>query len=272
MRTLVDDRVTPQPPAATTPTTCTPVTTPAPGAGSSQTAEPHRSEDRAGATRGDGVRGGLRDVLPLTIAVAPFGMVLGVAIAASVVPDGFGVAMAPVLYAGSAHFAAVTVLDAGGTALTAALTALVVNVRFAMYGAALADRFNGQPRWFRWLAPWFIIDQTFALATASDERDPRWFRAYWLAAAGLIGTVFTAMVVVGARLGPVLPSGVGLQFTVPAMFMALLVGQLRDTGALAAAAVGAATTAVALDLPHGLGLLAGALTGAAAGAIVRRTS
>ncbi|HEX6256959.1 MAG TPA: AzlC family ABC transporter permease [Euzebyales bacterium] len=220
----------------------------------------------------EGMRAGLRDMAPMTVAIAPFAMVLGVAIGASVVPDLLGAVMAPVLYAGSANFAAIAVLDAGGTAFIAALTAIVVNIRFMMYGAALAGRFDDQPRWFRWLGPWFIIDQLFALASSRDEQDPVWFRAYWLSAAALIGGIFTAMVVVGILLGPVLPTGAGLQFTVPAMFLALLVGQLRDRPALVAAIAGAGVTALALDLPHGLGLMAGAVAGAAAGAITRRMS
>lgn len=219
-----------------------------------------------------GVRAGLRDMAPVTVAMVPFAMVLGVTIGASVVPDAVGAVMAPLLYAGSANFAALSVVDAGGTAFTAAFTALVVNARFTMYGAALAHRFRGQPRWFRWLAPWFIIDQTFALSSARTEQEPGWFRAYWFAASGLIGAVFTAMVVVGILLGPIVPSGIGLEFAVPALFVALVVGQVHDRPALAAAVTGAAVTALALDLPNGLGLLAGALAGAAAGATARRMS
>lgn len=223
-------------------------------------------------TPADGARAGVRDMAPVTVAMVPFAMVLGVTIDASVVPDLVGATMAPLLYAGSANFAAISVLDAGGTALTAAFTALVVNARFTMYGAALAHRFRDQPRWFRWLAPWFIIDQTFALSSARTERDPAWFRAYWFAAAGLIGVVFTAMAVTGILLGPIVPSDIGLQFTVPALFVALGVTQVRDRPALAAAVAGASVTALALDLPHGLGLLAGAVAGATTGAIARRMS
>lgn len=223
-------------------------------------------------TPADGARAGVRDMAPVTVAIVPFAMVLGVTIDASVVPDLVGAMMAPLLYAGSANFAAISVLDAGGTALTAAFTALVVNARFTMYGAALAHRFRDQPRWFRWLAPWFIIDQTFALSSARTERDPAWFRAYWFAAAGLIGVVFTAMAVTGILLGPIVPSDIGLEFTVPALFVALGVTQVRDRPALAAAVAGASVTALALDLPHGLGLLAGAVAGATTGAIARRMS
>ena len=67
-------------------------------------------------------------------------------------------------------------------------------------------------------------------------------------------------------------SRLGLEFTVPALFVALTVSHVRDRPALAAAVAGASVTALALNLPHGLGLLAGAVAGAATGAVARRMS
>jgi 4-azaleucine resistance transporter AzlC len=214
----------------------------------------------------------MRDMLPIAAAVAPFALVLGVAVDASATPDLPGVLLAPVIYAGSSHFAAMSVLDAGGSAITAVLTALVINVRFAMYGAALAPRFRGQPAWFRLLGPWTIVDQTFALASTREETGAGWFRGYWIAAGVLLGAVFTAMAAVGAALGPVVPTGAGLDLTVPALFVAMLIGKLRDRPSAVAVVVGGAVTALALDLPHGLGLPVGALAGAAAAVITRRMS
>lgn len=220
----------------------------------------------------DGARAGMREMLPITIAVAPVALVLGVAINASVVDDIAGVISAPLIYGASAHFAALSVLDGGGSAVTAVLTALVVNVRFAMYGAALATRFRGQPGWFRWLGPWTIVDQTFAIASSRDDLGPAWFRGYWLAAGALLGAAYTAMVGIGVALGPVVSAGAGLDLTIPALFIAMLVGKLRDRPACVAALVGGLVTAAALELPHGLGLPVGALAGAAAAVMTRRMS
>ena len=220
----------------------------------------------------DGARSGVRDMLPVAVAVAPFAMVLGIAIDASVVPDAVGALMAPLIYAGSANFAAVSVLDVGGPIVTAVATALIVNVRFTMYGAALAARFREQPGWFRWLGPWMIVDQTFAIAAARGATEPGWFRGYWMAAGTVLGGVYTMMVCAGIVLGPVVPADVGLDFTIPALFVAMLVGHLRDRPAAVAALVGGLVTALALELPHGLGLPVGAVAGALAGAVTRRSS
>ncbi|HEX6254169.1 MAG TPA: AzlC family ABC transporter permease [Euzebyales bacterium] len=217
-----------------------------------------------------GARAGLRTMAPVAAAVIPFAVVLGVAIDASVVPAALAVVMAPALYAGSAHLAAVSVLDAGGTALVATSVAMVINARYAVYGAALAHRFRDQPTWFRWLGPWMIVDETFTLAAARNERDPAWFRAFWLAQGTLIGAVYTAMVLVGALLGSIVPSDTDLSFAVPAALVALLVGQLRDRSTVVAAAVGATVAAVTLAVPNGLGLAMSALAGMIGGTVARR--
>lgn len=219
-----------------------------------------------------GARAAVTDVAPIVLAMVPFAVVLGVAVDASVVNDVVGGIFTPILYAGAAHFATMSVLDAGGSAVTAVCTALIVNARFMMYGAAMAWRFVGQPDWFRWLGPWLIVDQTFALASARGETEPAWFRGYWLTAGGLLGTAFTALVFVGIAVGPIVPDGVGLAFSIPALFLALLIGQVHDRPAVVAAIVGAVVTALALELPHGLGLVAGALAGATGGLVAGRTA
>lgn len=222
---------------------------------------------------GAGASAGVRDILPVATAVAPFAVVLGVAIDAASVHDVAGGLLAPVVYAGASQFAAMSVVDAGGTLLAAAGTGLVINARVAMYGAALASRFRGQPAWFRWIAPWTIVDQTFALASARKEDGAGWFRSYWAAISLVLGLVYTAMVGVGIVAGPVVGRVADLRLTVPALFVAMLVPKLRHRPHLVAAVVGAVTAALALALPHGLGLPLGALAGAVAGQVTsRRTS
>ena len=89
----------------------------------------------------------------------------------------------------------------------------------------------------------------------------------------MLDAVGLAVIAVCAALvGAIVPSGSGLEFTFPAMFVAPAASQLRDGPAVVAAVTGAAVTALALELPYGLGLLIGALAGAAAVRRRRRTS
>src|SRR5690606_36534610 len=101
---------------------------------------------------------------------------------------------------------------------------------------------------------------------------PAWFRGYWLAAGVVLGAGFTAMVGVGVALGPVVPATAGLHLAIPVLFLAMLVGRLRDRPTGAAVLVGGLVAALGLGLPHSLGLPAGALAGAAAALITRRIS
>ncbi|HSK98249.1 MAG TPA: AzlC family ABC transporter permease [Euzebyales bacterium] len=236
------------------------------------TLAPSISAARRASDAAQGARAGARDMLPMALSVGPLALVLGVAIDTSVVNDLAGIVAAPLIYAGAANFAALSVVDAGGSAFTAVVTALIVNVRFLMYGAAIAPRFRGQPDWFRWLAPWTIVDQTFALVSTGENRGSTWFRSYWLAASALLGAFYTGMVAVGVVLGPVVPAGIGLDLTIPALFVAMLAGRVRDRPALAAVVVGGLVTALTLDLPHGLALPLGAVAGASAAVLTRRTS
>ena len=56
-------------------------------------------------------------------------------------------------------------LAAGSAPIAVIATMVIVNARLMLYGAAIADRFRGQPRWFRIVGPMLLIDQTFAAAT-----------------------------------------------------------------------------------------------------------
>lgn len=219
-----------------------------------------------------GARAGLGDIVPVIIGLAPFALALGVAVDESSVPDAAGWFASLLVYAGSSQFTALAVVDAGGSAIAAVLAGLVINARLLVYGAALAPRFVAQPTWFRWLGPATIVDQTFALIDRRPERNPEWFRGYWLSAGAVLGAAYLALIGVGVLAGPVIPSRLSLDFAFPIMFIAMLVPKLTENAGRAAALAAAVTTASTLGLPHGLGLLLGGLVGALAGVLTARRS
>lgn len=94
----------------------------------------------------------------------------------------------------------------------AAAAALVVNARHVMYSAALAPTFRHQPRWFRWLGPYVLIDQVFALSSSHLDDDPARFRRYYLTAGLFFFGCWQAAVALGVVLGPVVPASWALDF------------------------------------------------------------
>jgi predicted branched-subunit amino acid permease len=202
-------------------------------------------------------RNALRDLAPVVVALVPFAAVLGVTIAGSrVVPAWAGILAAPLLFAGSAQLAALTLLDAGATGAAVLGAVLVINARLGFYGAALEPRFRDQPGWFRWLGPHFIVDQTFAAVTARrDLDDPRRFRRYWCTAGVLLGVVWTGAMGLAVVLGPRLTAADPLAFASTAVLVGLLVPRFRERRRAAAASIAAVVALVAAPLPHGVGLL-----------------
>jgi predicted branched-subunit amino acid permease len=207
-------------------------------------------------------RDAVRDVLPVAISLVPFAAVIGVTISqASLVPVWVGMLAGPLLYGGSAQLAALTLSDAGAGLVTVVGTVLVINARLVMYGAAIEPRFRGQPRWFRWLAPHFLVDQTYTLANERPELSGPAFRRYWGTVGLILGAVWIGAMYLAVALGPVVPTDSPLTFAATAVFVALLVPRLRQHAARRPAAIAAVVALVASPLPHGLGLLVGALCG-----------
>jgi predicted branched-subunit amino acid permease len=214
----------------------------------------------------------LRDAWPVVLGIVPFGLLIGVTIGHSGVGAGLGLGSAALFFGGSAHLAALTLLQAGAGPVAVLACVIVVNARLALYGAALQSRFRDQPAWFRWSAPHLLVDQTYAIASAKPElAHPARFRRYWLTAGTAIGVCWLASHVVSMALGPVVPRHPAMEITAPAIFVALLVPQLRTGPALLAAAVAALVAGATSALPQGLAPVLGALAGLAAAAFVDRS-
>ncbi len=192
---------------------------------------------------------------PLAIAVLGFGISYGVLARAA----GMGV-LAPVVmsmatFAGSAQFAAASILDVGGTVAAAITAAVLLNARYAPIGVSVAPSLDGS-WWSRFLHAQLVVDETWAVAAEGEGR----FNPRVLVGAGI--TLYSAWVlgtVLGVTFGDVIgdPDRLGLDAAFPALFLALLVPQLTSRRAVAAAVLGA-TIALALTpfTPAGVPIIA----------------
>lgn len=211
-------------------------------------------------------RQALADVIPLAIPAIPFGFVVGLAVTESAMPQWVAWLTAPLVFAGAAQLAMITL--AGTATLWAVITAvLVINTRHLMYSAALAPTFRHQPRWMRWLGPFFLVDQTFALAALQTRRSPADFRRYYLTVALTLYAVWNVVVPLGMLVGPVVPDSWRLDFAPPVMFAGLTLFAINRVPAAVAAIVGGLVSLATVDLRDRLGIVVGALAGVAAGAI-----
>ena len=213
----------------------------------------------------------LRDVAPILVSLAPFALVLGIAMSDVGIATTTGVVGSFIIWAGSAQLAGIALMDAGAGILAIAGAVIVINARFVMYAAALEPRFRDQPVWFRWLGPHFIVDQNYALATSrSDLDDPARFRRYWITVSAAIGVVWLSTIAAGSLFGAALPPGSPLGFASITVFIGLLVPRLKERRALQAAAIASVATVVGAAFPSGSGLLFGVLAGTFIPSFIKR--
>jgi len=203
-------------------------------------------------------RDGARAVAPLAVAVLGFGVSFGV-LARTV---GFGwlapIVMSATTFAGSAQFAAVSVLGDGGTVAAAVGAALLLNARYGPIGVSVAPWLTG-PLPSRFLHAQLVVDESWAISAEGDGR----FAPRMLVGAGLVlyGS-WVAGTAVGALGGEALgdPAALGLDAAFPALFLTLVAPQVRGWKPLLAATLGA-TIALALTpaAPAGVPIVAAAV-------------
>ena len=203
------------------------------------------------------IRDGVRAALPLAPSPILFGLSFGVLAEAA----GFGavtaVVMSATTFAGAAQFAAVSVLDTGGTVVAAILAAVFLNARYVAISATVASIFPGG-RLRRLVESQSIVDESWALAGRRGR-----FEWPILVGSGLVLYVlWVGSTAVGTVAGGVLedPTALGLDAAFAALFLALAVPYLRGASARQAALLAAAITlALTPFTPAGLPIVAASL-------------
>ena len=179
----------------------------------------------------DGARDSFRRGVRLGVPFGVVGFFLSVSFGVLARQAGFSIAQAGVtamiVFAGSAQFAALSVVTVGG-GIPAALTAgSLMNARFLAMGVALAPSLPGGPM-KRAAQGQTVVDSSWALAHRGDGTFDRWL---------LFGTTlpqylaWTLGSFVGAVFGNALgdTDRLGLDAIYPVFFLSLLIAELRDT-------------------------------------------
>lgn len=180
-----------------------------------------------------------RDCLVVSLAVGVIGVTFGVFADAAGFDLAQIVVMSALVFTGASQFAAVGVIEDGGSGGAAVGSALLLAARNALYGP-VARRALPSSMLARLASAHFVIDETTAMAAVHDDsRDAA--GAFWITAATL-WLCWNLGSVAGALLGAVLgePQTWGLDAAFPAMFVALLAPHVRTPAGRTAAGVAAA--------------------------------
>ncbi len=216
---------------------------------------------------------GVRAAWPICLGYAPIGLAFGVlAQQAGLEPWQVGL-MSALVFAGSAQFIAVSLLQAGASVAAIVATTFVVNLRHVLMSSALAVHLRGRSRPFLALFAYGVTDESFAV-NAARFRDGSWDPPRALAMNQTANLAWVLSTVTGAYAGQLVPAGAfGVDFALPAMFLALLVFQVRTRlHGVAAAMGGGVAVALYLAWPGNGYVVVATLAGATAAFALQRAA
>ena len=204
------------------------------------------------------LRRGAVTAVPLGIAVGLFGVSFGVLSATS---GGIGampaIVMSVTTFAGSAQFAAASIVAGGGQPIAAIAAALLLNARYLPIGVSVAPYLAGGSL-RRLLHAQLVVDESWAIAASGEGR----FDPHRLIGAGVVlWLAWVAGTIVGVIGGEALgdPATLGLDAAFPALFLALLAPQLNGRRPVVAALAGAGIALALVPFtPAGVPIIAAA--------------
>lgn len=196
--------------------------------------------------------GELKTAFLATVPVLSGYLVLGIGFGVILRAHGYGTlwaaAMSVFIYAGSMQYVAVELIAGGASLITAALTALLVNIRHLFYGLSMIEPYRhvrGKP-----FLIFTLTDETYSLVSHREalerieNKDRYCFLVslfdylYWITGS-----------IIGAILGAHLPfSAEGIDFALTALFLTVFVEQWMSTKQHLPAVVGVLATLAALLL------------------------
>ncbi|GFE65043.1 AzlC family ABC transporter permease [Litoreibacter roseus] len=217
---------------------------------------------------------GCKAGVPFVLVVVPFAMLFGVAATEAGLPVSQTMGFTVVVIAGASQFAALQFMSENAPMFVVIASALAVNLRMAMYSAALTPHLGQEPLWKRALISYVLVDQTYALAFEKFERKHDLTlsqkTAYFLGAATPICPLWVLFTYLGALIGDGIPPEYGLDFALPIAFLAIVAPGLRTVAHIAAALVSIVLALALVSVPMNLGLLIAAIAAMMTGAEVER--
>ena len=216
------------------------------------------------------LRQGIRDALPLGIALIAIGMALGALARDAGLSWWLAALASAVVYAGPAQFLAMNQLAAGAATGTIVVTTFVASLRYFLFALSLAPHLAAAPRRRLPLLAHANADGSYALVMERARRRPeeRRLDSYFLGTFVVSFCTWTAGAVAGSLLGGNLPADLAyaLAFASPAIFITFLVPRLRAAPDWAAAAIaGAGAVGGAQVLPPGTETLVALVAAAVVG-------
>ncbi len=215
---------------------------------------------------------GARDIIPLIIAAAPFGIVYGALAQSNGLSILATMGMSLFVFAGSSQFVAVTLIGAGAAIPIIILTVFVVNLRHMLYAVSMMPYVAELPQKTRALMAFWLTDESYATLSKGliDEPNMPQFHWYYFGSAFAMYFNWQCCTALGIYLGQEIPDLTkwGLDIAMVVAFVGIVVPILKNKAQWACAITAFFAALVTHSWPHQSGLLLSSLLAIAVGVLL----
>ena len=184
--------------------------------------------------------------LPIMAGYIVLGLGFGVLLQSKGYGVGWALAMGGLIYAGSMQYVAIDLLAGSASLISAALMTLMVNARHLFYGISMLERYKDTGAAKPYLI-FALTDETYSVVCSGDVPDGVDRKKYYFWVSLLDQFYWVVGCVAGALLGSVLPfDTTGIDFSMTALFLVVMVEQWRSTRDHTPALVGLGVSLVCL--------------------------
>ena len=215
---------------------------------------------------------GARDIIPLIIAAAPFGIVYGALAQSNGLSILATMGMSLFVFAGSSQFVAVTLIGAGAAVPIIILTVFVVNLRHMLYAVSMMPYVAELPQKIRALMAFWLTDESYATLSRGLINEPKMPQFHWYYFGGALAMYFNWQfcTALGIYLGQEIPDLTkwGLDIAMVVAFVGIVVPILKNKAQWACAITAFFAALVTHSWPHQSGLLLSSLLAIAVGVLL----
>ncbi len=214
-----------------------------------------------------GGREGWRVFLPLSVGLIPWALVTGMSMVSAGFTTWQAMGMSIIVFAGTAQLGTLPLIAGGAPVWLIVVTALVLNLRFIIFSAAIAKGFRDVPTPLRWFSGHLLTDGVFAacLERMTLVEDRHWRLGYYLIPSLWSWLLWQAFTLIGVLTAASIPKSWSLEFMATIALLVLLVPMAKLRPMLLAALTGGAAAVVLRGLPLRLGVIVAIIIGIAAG-------
>jgi 4-azaleucine resistance transporter AzlC len=208
------------------------------------------------------------DVLPLAIAVIPWGILCGSLAIKVGLSSIQAQLMSLFVFAGAAQLASLTMITGALSSIFS--STFVISSRHLLYSAVFRSHVSKSSFLLRCCVAFFLTDEMFAVTIAYLEKHKAFSHLYAISAGVVFYLIWNAATFVGITIGKFIPNieGMGLEFAIAATFIAIVIPSIKNRSILSSAVVSGGSVLILSIIGSKHALIIATLMGMLAGFIV----